>query len=80
MLLQCSDVLGKGYYDALAYLDMMSWTICAHDPPHSICAGDSGGPFICEEDGKAILYGVVVSSRASTQTYKVRNIIVNHKT
>ena len=25
----------------------------------AICGGDSGGPLICEEDGKAVLHGVV---------------------
>ena len=33
--------------------------ICASNRPKSTCRGDSGGPLICEENGKAVIHGIV---------------------
>ena len=31
--------------------------VCTKNPPKSICSGDSGGPLICNVNGKAVIYG-----------------------
>ena len=31
--------------------------LCTKNPPKSICSGDSGGPLICNVNGKAVIYG-----------------------
>ena len=33
--------------------------MCGKYEKGATCSGDSGGPLICEEDGKAVLHGVV---------------------
>ena len=33
--------------------------MCGKSEKGAACSGDSGGPLICEEDGKAVLHGVV---------------------
>ena len=41
------------------YKELFPGGICASNQPKSACNGDSGGPFICEENGKAIISGIV---------------------
>ena len=40
------------------YDELIPGAICASNRPKSICKGDSGGPFICEENGKAVIRGI----------------------
>uniref|UniRef100_A0A8B9F788 Urokinase-type plasminogen activator n=1 Tax=Amazona collaria TaxID=241587 RepID=A0A8B9F788_9PSIT len=46
------------YYDSIRVTDNM---VCAGDPmwETDACKGDSGGPMICEYDGRMMLYGIV---------------------
>ena len=41
------------------YKELFPEGICASNQPKSACPGDSGGPFICEENGKAVISGIV---------------------
>uniref|UniRef100_A0A8C6NDD5 Urokinase-type plasminogen activator n=1 Tax=Melopsittacus undulatus TaxID=13146 RepID=A0A8C6NDD5_MELUD len=46
------------YYDSIRVTDNM---VCAGDPmwESDACKGDSGGPMVCEYDGRMMLYGIV---------------------
>ncbi|NWY44615.1 UROK protein, partial [Sylvia atricapilla] len=46
------------YYDSVRVTDNM---VCAGDPKWQIdaCKGDSGGPMVCEHNGRMIVYGIV---------------------
>ncbi|KFQ41459.1 Urokinase-type plasminogen activator, partial [Nestor notabilis] len=46
------------YYDSIRVTDNM---VCAGDPTWQTdaCKGDSGGPMVCEYDGRMMLYGIV---------------------
>ncbi|KFQ23348.1 Urokinase-type plasminogen activator, partial [Merops nubicus] len=46
------------YYDNIRVTDNM---VCAADPTWMIdaCKGDSGGPMVCEHNGRMVLYGIV---------------------
>ncbi|NWZ47875.1 UROK protein, partial [Haliaeetus albicilla] len=48
----------KKYYDSIRVTDNM---VCAGDPAWvtDACKGDSGGPMVCEHNGRMILYGIV---------------------
>ena len=51
---------GYGYkYDLFTAYGIMKSVLCGYDPPRSTCSGDSGGPFVCNEVGKAVVYGVI---------------------
>ena len=56
---ECYNELDK----ELILLDPESirWDLCTSNRPKSICPGDSGGPFICDEDGKAVVHGIASS-------------------
>ena len=43
------------------YDESIRWDLCTSNRPKSICPGDSGGPFICDEDGKAVVHGIASS-------------------
>ena len=43
----------------LLYDELIPGGICASNRPKSTCNGDSGGPFICKENGKAVVRGIV---------------------
>ena len=53
----------KRYYDDLEDIDEITDAmICAGYPGKGgkdACGGDSGGPFVCNKDGKAVIAGVV---------------------
>ena len=61
------------------YEDLFPSHLCASNPPKSGCEGDSGGPFICNEDGKAIVHGVVSGFFAFTNRScgKVPSLLTN---
>ena len=41
------------------YLEQsLRWDLCTSNMPKSICEGDSGGPFTCDEHGKAVIHGI----------------------
>ena len=52
----------------ISYLDLTSfqylyetkirWDLCTSNRPKSVCKGDSGGPFICHQEGKAVVHGI----------------------
>ena len=40
------------------YEGFIRWDLCTSNMPKSICSGDSGGPFTCDEYGKAVVHGI----------------------
>ena len=40
------------------HLDVIPWDICTQNPPDDICEDDLGKPLICNENGKAVVYGI----------------------
>ena len=40
------------------YEQSFRWDLCTSNMPKSICSGDSGGPFTCDEYGKAVVHGI----------------------
>ena len=40
------------------YERSLRWDLCTSKKPKSICSGDSGGPFTCDENGKAVVHGI----------------------
>ena len=40
------------------YKEFIRWDVCTSNKPKSICSGDSGGPFTCDENGKAVVHGI----------------------
>ena len=40
------------------YNELFPEGICTSNQYKSACSGDSGGPFICEEHGKAVIHGI----------------------
>ena len=40
------------------YEQFICWDLCTSNKPKSICSGDSGGPFTCNENGKAVVHGI----------------------
>ena len=66
---------GQYLYDVYAKYGTIKSTICGYDPPRSPCYGDSGGPFVCDEAGKAIVSGVI--SNAVPSNYSVVLILIH---
>ena len=60
---ECYDELKKEkfYLDWTMFQHKISWDLCTSNRPKSVCPGDSGGPFICNEDGKAVVHGIASS-------------------
>ena len=44
------------------YNQSYSWDLCTFKDIKSICPGDFGGPFICNENGKAVVQGIAPST------------------
>ena len=44
------------------YNQSLRWDLCTYENDKSICPGDLGGPFICDEDGKAVVHGIASST------------------
>ena len=42
----------------LVYDELGPGGICASNSPKSVCSGDSGGPLICNQNGKAVVHGI----------------------
>ena len=40
------------------YERFIRWDLCTYKKPKSICSGDSGGPFTCDENGIAVVHGI----------------------
>ena len=63
----CYDELKKEIYNLdwatfqHFYNIKIRWDLCTSNRPKSVCPGDSGGPFICNEDGKAVVHGIASS-------------------
>ena len=56
------------------YNQSIRWDLCASENDKSICPGDFGGPFICNEDGKAVVQGIA----SSTSIMKGRSCHYRH--
>ena len=46
--------------------------VCTKNPPRSICSGDSGGPLICNVNGKAVIYGTASYTTRVNPTNPIR--------
>ena len=57
-LLKQNDSLTYEKFESF-YNELIPGGICTSNQPKSACPGDSGGPFICEEHGKAVISGIV---------------------
>ncbi|XP_008502226.1 urokinase-type plasminogen activator [Calypte anna] len=57
------------YYDSIRVTDNM---VCAGDPTWmtDACKGDSGGPMVCEHNGRMMLYGIVSWGDGCAKQYK----------
>ena len=44
------------------YRQFLRWDLCTFKGDKSICPGDFGGPFICNENGKAVVQGIASST------------------
>ena len=51
----------SGRFEIL-YNQSLRWDLCTYKYDKSICPGDFGGPFICDEDGKAVVHGIASST------------------
>ena len=40
------------------FKEFIRWDVCTSNKPKSICSGDSGGPFTCDENGIAVVHGI----------------------
>ena len=47
------------------YEQSFRWDLCTSNMPKSICSGDSGGPFTCDEYGKAVVHGISSKTMSS---------------
>ena len=57
----CKAIFGdrNAMYDYFTKdLDVIPWDICTQNPPDDICEDDLGKPLICNENGKAVVYGI----------------------
>ena len=56
-LLKQNDTLTYDMFESI-YDELFPEGICASNQRKSGCKGDSGGPFVCEEYGKAVVHGI----------------------
>ena len=78
----CRDLTSNNDYEKHENLDIVQWDICASNPNTSDCNQflDTGSPLICEEGGKAVVYGVASLALAGNEFRKVNYILVSKQT
>ena len=42
----------------ILYNQSLRWDLCTYEKYKGICPGDLGGPFICDDDGTAVVHGI----------------------
>ena len=56
--LQCKASMGESLYEeTIAF-----WDSCAEKPPKDFCKSELGSPLVCDRNGKARLYGMIVDT------------------